>query len=658
MNLSHLKTITWLRWRIIVNQFRKIGRGHKIISIFVIAVGCIAAIAMGIAGFALPLPMLEKAPPSIYLLIWAGLSMVYVTAWGIGVLTDLQQKEPLTLDKFLHLPISPTNAFVNNFLSSFLSFSTVLIFPTLLGFAGRMVAMFGMRLAPIFLLLFAFFLMIMAVTYQFRSWIGGLMLNKRRRRTILSVATVIFIIVVQIPNLINMRFQASTRADVVDPLDPEISMLESEYQKQDQDFDKWLSQFPNGEAPKEEITRKIDELDKLHRRLEELDGSRKVSPDDPLATGIDTDAAMKIEKRQQRRNARIEQLADYAWIACIALPFGWLAIGINSMVTEPGINGVLVPLLCLFGMLGLSFFSLRRSYKSTLRLYRGETQSHKPQSQNQQPIGDYSPTWINRLSEKKFPLLNEQQSAVTGMTLIGLLRAPEAKMVLLSPLLVILLIGGSFAFRNAEHIPVNLRVFGGLGAISFTMLGIMNLTNNQFGYDRQGFRCLLLSPIKRVDILIGKNAAYAPFAFAIGTIGLSLMQCFMPMPIGNFLAVLVQLGNIFLITCMLGNLMSIKAPMAISSGTMKPSNINLSVATIQILLTLMLPICLLPTLLPPVVDLLVNRFYATIIPIDLLLSIGLFAVTLVVYRFIVARQANMLRERESIILEKVTHIGS
>ena len=653
MNLSHLKTITWLRWRIIVNQFRKIGRGHKIVSVFVIAVGCIAAIAMGIAGFALPLPMLEKAPPSIYLLIWTGLSMVYLTAWGIGVLTDLQQKEPLTLDKFLHLPISPTNAFINNFLSSFLSFSTVLIFPTLLGFAGRMVAMFGMRLAPSFLLLFAFFLMIMAMTYQFRSWIGGLMLNKRRRRTILSVATVSFIIVVQIPNLINMRFQASNRADVVELPDPEISMLQSEYEKQSQDCIKWLSQFPNGDAPKEEANRKLDELDKLHRRLEE---AWKVSPYDPLATG--TDAAMKIEKRQQRRNARIEQLADYVWIACIALPFGWLAIGINSMITEPGINGVLIPLLCLFGMLGLSFFSLRRSYKSTLRLYRGETQSHQPQSQNQQPIGDYSPTWINRLSEKKFPLLNEQQSAVTGVTLIGLLRAPEAKMVLLSPLLVILLIGGSFAFRNAENIPLNLRVFGGLGAISFTMLGIMNLTNNQFGYDRQGFRCLLLSPIKRVDILIGKNAAYAPFAFAIGMIGLALMQCFMPMPIGNFLAVLVQLGTIFLITCMLGNLMSIKAPMAISSGTMRPSNINLSVATIHMLLTLMLPICLLPTLLPPGVDLLVNRFYPTIIPIDLLLSIGLFALTLVVYRFIVARQASMLRERESIILEKVTHIGS
>ena len=98
------------------------------------------------------------------------------------------------------------------------------------------------------------------------------MLNKRRRRTILSVATVIFIILVQIPNIINMRFQASSSADVVDTLDPEISVLQSEYEKQDQDFDKWFSQFPNGEAPKEETIRKIDELDKLHRRLEELDG--------------------------------------------------------------------------------------------------------------------------------------------------------------------------------------------------------------------------------------------------------------------------------------------------------------------------------------------------------------------------------------------------
>ncbi len=649
MNLTHLRTITWLRWRIIANQFRKIGRGHQILSIFLVVVGFLAAITMGVSGFAMPLPILEKAPLSIYLLIWAGLSMVYFTAWAIGVLTDLQQKEPLTLDKFLHLPISPTNAFINNFLSSFLSFSTVLIFPALLGFAGRMVAMFGMRMAPIFLLLFAFFLMIMALTYQFRGWLGALMLNKRRRRAILSFATIMFVIVVQIPNMINMAYQSSTSTNLEELAETDSSPVLEELRASQEEFDKWLNQFSNGKPPSDELDRRLEELTRLTDRL----------PVNLTATELDLDSASPTDPRQQRLNSQIIQLAEYVRLACCIIPFGWLAIGIEYMVVGQGIHTVLIPSLCFVGMLGISFFSLRRAYKSTLRLYRGEVAFNDNSTKAKQTPGSSRPTWINRLSEKKFPLLNEQQSAVTGMTLISLLRAPEAKMVLLSPLLVILLIGGSFAFRNAENIPVSLRVFGGLGAISFTMLGIMNLTNNQFGYDRQGFRCLLLSPVKRVDILIGKNAAYAPFAFAIGAIGLGLMQCFIPMPIDNFLATLVQLGTIFLITCLMGNLMSIKAPLAISSGTMRPTNINLSVATIHILLTLLLPICLLPTLIPPGIDLLVNRFIgSTYVPIDLLLSLALLIVTLVVYRFIVARQAGLLRDRESIILEAVTHIGS
>ena len=40
--------------------------------------------------------------------------------WSIGLLTELQRTEPLSLSKFLHLPVSVNGAFLINYLSSLL----------------------------------------------------------------------------------------------------------------------------------------------------------------------------------------------------------------------------------------------------------------------------------------------------------------------------------------------------------------------------------------------------------------------------------------------------------------------------------------------------------------------------------------------------------
>ena len=57
---------------------------------------------------------------------------------------------------------------------------------------------------------------------------------------------------------------------------------------------------------------------------------------------------------------------------CVALPFGWLALGNEYLIAGRGLSGILVPLLCFGGLAGISALSLRRSYRTTLRMYRGE----------------------------------------------------------------------------------------------------------------------------------------------------------------------------------------------------------------------------------------------------------------------------------------------
>ena len=62
----------------------------------------------------------------------------------------------------------------------------------------------GILLVPVFLLLAAFFLMVTALTYQLQGWLASLMSNPRRRRTVVVATTAIFVLIVQLPNLLNL----------------------------------------------------------------------------------------------------------------------------------------------------------------------------------------------------------------------------------------------------------------------------------------------------------------------------------------------------------------------------------------------------------------------------------------------------------------------
>src|SRR5205807_5013346 len=55
-----------------------------------------------------------------------------------------------------------------------------------------------------FPLLAAFVFMATAVTYQFQGWLASLMVNKRRRRTVIVVVTMVFVLLLQLPNLVNI----------------------------------------------------------------------------------------------------------------------------------------------------------------------------------------------------------------------------------------------------------------------------------------------------------------------------------------------------------------------------------------------------------------------------------------------------------------------
>src|SRR5262249_29390907 len=131
--------------------------------------------------------------------------VVFLFAWLIGLLTQLQRSEALTLEKFLHLPVSLTSVFFINYVSSvLLSFSLILFGPAMLGLALGLAFGRGPMMLLQLPLLASFLLSVTALSYQFQGWLAALMANPRRRRTVLVVLTAVVLLISQVPNLINV----------------------------------------------------------------------------------------------------------------------------------------------------------------------------------------------------------------------------------------------------------------------------------------------------------------------------------------------------------------------------------------------------------------------------------------------------------------------
>ena len=108
--------------------------------------------------------------------------------------------------------------------------------------------------------------------------------------------------------------------------------------------------------------------------------------------------------------------------------------------------------------------------------------------------------------ERTLPLVPDRLAGITLASLRGTLRAPEAKIMFISPVIVL----GLFAMLlSGSSNLARLQVFApmmSLGAISLGLFSILQLIQNQFGLDRDGFRGYVLSPVPRHEILAAKNA--------------------------------------------------------------------------------------------------------------------------------------------------------
>ncbi len=616
MNIEHLRAILWLRWKMSSNQWRKLGMVNAVVTSAIVVIALIGSVGLFFATLVGgSLFMLHDLPePDKMMYAWDIIVCLFLFVWLIGLVTELQRSELLSLDRMLHLPLSLSGAFVLNYATSLLSLPMMIFLPGMLGLSLACIIAYGPAMLPILFLLASFMLFVTALTYQFRGWLATLMENKRRRKSIIVAVTLVFMIVVQAPQFINIMFMNGS------------SRGRNEAAQQ---FNE------DSEELREQLTDRKISSDEFKQRIELL----------------------KRERDQSRERSKAEfynNITEYTILANKYLPIGWLPYGVRASAMGspwPGLIGSLA--LC-----GLGALSLWRSYNTTIRFYTGVRSAPKKRKAKSSV-----PTTrkLSNSAELKLPLLSEQVSAVTAVSFRSMLRAPESKMALVMPVIFFCIFGGMIIVGPAREIDWNnfdwVPSYIAIAIIGVIQFGLAQLMINVFGMDRNGFRAFVLMPVPRRDILVGKNLSLAPFLVLLTVIMVIAAHVVLGIRITHILATFIQLVPTFLLFSLAGNTASILAPMAIASGSLKPVQQNFSTVLLQMFFMMFSPLCLLPAVAALSFE--VGLEYLLDLrgwPIYLTLSVVEAALSIWIYRSVVTVQGKWLQAREPRMLEKLTDV--
>ena len=228
-------------------------------------------------------------------------------------------------------------------------------------------------------------------------------------------------------------------------------------------------------------------------------------------------------------------------------------------------------------------------------------------------------------------------------------------MALATNLFILLIFGISILVRRSAGISDTYKPFIATGAVAVTFFGLNQFMFNMFGMDRSGFRTLVLTPIPRKRILLGKNIAFLPVVLGIGLILLLVVKFAGRLPLMMILAGFLQLVAAFFLLSMLGNLVSVLVPYRIAPGSMKPTKTTTLTTVFIILSHLLFPMVMLPVFLVPLVGLLVSGVgWLPAGPTNVLVALVLLVPLVFFYRLSLAPLGELLQKREKKILEVVT----
>jgi hypothetical protein len=367
-------------------------------------------------------------------------------------------------------------------------------------------------------------------------------------------------------------------------------------------------------------------------------------------------AEKKLETKEQKaaRDAAEEESVMKVLSLQPAVPPLWVPVGARALAE----GRVWPALLGTIGCLAIGGLGLRRAYRSTLRFYHGESggkASAVPKTARVVPVSGRSEAARSLLVERRLPGVPEQSAALAFATLQSMLRAPEVKMALGTSFIVTLVVAAPLLARGVSKLPEMARPFVATGVVIFALFLLVGFLANQFGFDRDGFRALILSPVERRLILIGKNLASLSIGAISSLVLLTIVTIWLRVSPVVFLATVFQLIAALVVAGIGGNLLSILVPYRIQPGSMKPTKMPGLSMLVLVVCQLAFPLLMSPVFLPPLIGMLWERFGGPpAAVVNLLLSGLLAAIAVFVYWQTLVPLGRLLHRRETKILGIVT----
>ena len=657
----HFQTFVWLRWRIRTNQLRHGSALGKAFAAILLITFSMVVLGLFVAGGILGALVPKLVPVENYFLFWDGFIALFCFIWVIYVATDIQRSDAITFDRILHLPVSFSQAFAINYLSSLMSMTFVSLCTFCVGFILGSCLSIGPIALMFFVPFTVFAVAITALTYQLQGWLAAIMSNPRRRQMVMILVPLCIIVVTQIPAMFATRFarnesqQKRLEAMSAPPVTVTRQTLPG------------IESIVFEIEPEESINIKATRNELNANVVDQEEAAIAVAKDlEDEAERKASDAAATREQREHRELARAETralLLNRVRQANLYFPPLWMAGCVESIV-----SGTMHVLWLTLAMTLVGLVSLRRNYRQTLRFYKGETDSRasgtvrnvaetkenlngpalalKPRAGDRKRL---------RLVEREIPFVSNETSAVIAMTLQSMTRAPEVKLYLLLPLIVPFIL---FGLVQAWQLPPidELKAAIVIGFSACSMFITSGMLGNLFAYDRAGFRAFVLSPIRRERILLARNLATAPFLL-LQTFLLALaFAIFFGMAIDKLLCSVLLSASILPLYCVLTNAMSILTPFPLATGSIQPKQFNLVPVLFSLVLSMFMPAISGLALLPLGLEWLLERYFPMIavLPIALLLSIPWLVGSILAYRWLLPWEGKLLAKREKELLRVVT----
>ena len=617
MNLSQLLALAKLRYRLTVNQIKKSGKFNTVLAAIFYSLGAFLVATSFFFAAILGTLFYSQVDPFSMIMMWNIIAATFLFLWMMQLVAELQQTEMISLDKLLHMPVSLKGAFFLNYTSTFFNGTFLFFAPAMLGMCVGMIFGLGWRMAISLPLVLSFLFLVTSLTHQLRGWLGGLMENKRSKGTIGALVIIGVIAVTQIPHL---AIQYYDRVD-----DKRKELVQNEIDE-----------------------KRVTAVAMLDARHNPNDLTAKTSTWEVLEIDrVLNDQKSKV-RAERKKQGRVD-LVNTVQTVDKFVPPGWMPLGIFRAYQGSLLPGILGSL----GMFVMGLVSFTMSYRSSMRKYTGATSRRKvPQKETK-----VSAPKLDFLF-KNIPLCSQPISTVAFTTFRSMIRAPETKMMLIMPVVIAVLGCGYFLSGNDFTIPEQFWPCIPIGAIALTMFTIASSTFNQFGMDRDGFRAFVLSPLKRRDILIGKNLALFPLAGGVAILFLVILQFIFPVGPTACAANLLQIPCNFFLYCLAGNTASIYFPMGIKRGSMQPVNPKFLPMLILVLATFMLPTFLfMPTCAVLTLPLFLEfHFGWNAETLYLIGTIIQLIATLTFYWYIIKFQGHWLWKREPKILDQVANV--